>query len=81
MSTEYPENAMSGLGIAAFTKHVTELSDGKLQIRPSFDAASGIRSVGMLAAIAAGRAQAVMLSAARLKPRTRSSPCRRCRFW
>lgn len=58
MPTEYPQSAMPGLGVATFTKQVAELSAGKLQIRPSFDAASGIRSAGMLAAIAEGRVQA-----------------------
>jgi TRAP-type C4-dicarboxylate transport system substrate-binding protein len=58
MPTEYPQNAMPGLGLTTFTKHVAELSAGKLQIKPSFDAASGIRSAGMLAAIAEGRVQA-----------------------
>jgi TRAP-type C4-dicarboxylate transport system substrate-binding protein len=58
MPTEYPQSAMSGLGVTTFAKHVAELSAGKLQIRPSFDAAGGIRSAGMLAAIAEGRVQA-----------------------
>ena len=58
MPTEYPENAMPGLGIATFTQHVAELSAGNLRIRPSFDAAAGIRSAGMLTAIADGRVQA-----------------------
>jgi TRAP-type C4-dicarboxylate transport system substrate-binding protein len=58
MPTEYPQNAMPGLGLTAFTKHVAERCAGKLQIRPSFDAAAGIRSAGMLAAIAEGRVQA-----------------------
>ena len=58
MPTEYPQSAMPGLGVTTFAKHVAELSTGKLQIRPSFDAASGIRSAGMLAAIADGRVQA-----------------------
>jgi TRAP-type C4-dicarboxylate transport system substrate-binding protein len=58
MPTEYPQSAMPGLGITAFAKHLAELSAGKLQIRPSFDAAAGIRSADMLAAIAAGRVQA-----------------------
>ena len=58
MPTEYPQSAMSGLGITIFAKHVAELSAGKLQIRPSFDGAAGIRSAGMLAAIADGRVQA-----------------------
>jgi TRAP-type C4-dicarboxylate transport system substrate-binding protein len=58
MPTEYPENAMPGLGLTTFAKHVAELSAGKLQIRPSFDAAAGIKSAGMLTAIAAGRVPA-----------------------
>jgi TRAP-type C4-dicarboxylate transport system substrate-binding protein len=58
MPTEYPQSAMPGLGLTTFAKHVGESSAGKLQIRPSFDAASGIKSAGMLAAIAEGRVQA-----------------------
>jgi TRAP-type C4-dicarboxylate transport system substrate-binding protein len=58
MPTEYPQNTMSGLGVTTFTKHVAESSAGKVQIRPSFDATAGVRSAGMLAAIAEGRVQA-----------------------
>src|SRR6202045_954968 len=58
MPTEYPQSAMSGLGVTTFAKHVAELSAGKLQIRPSYDGTSGIRSAGTLAAIAEGRVQA-----------------------
>jgi len=58
MPTEYPQSAMPGVGLAAFATHIGELSAGKLQIRPSFDTAAGIRSAGMLAAIAEGRVQA-----------------------
>ena len=58
MPTEYPENAMPGVGLAAFTKHVAESSAGKLEIKPSFNAKAGIKSAGMLAAIAEGRVQA-----------------------
>lgn len=58
MPTEYPESAMPGLGLAAFTKHVAISSAGKLEIRPSFDAKAGIKSAGMLAAIAEGRVPA-----------------------
>src|SRR5450755_5094470 len=49
---------MPGLGVTTFAKHVAEKSAGKLLIRPSFDASGGIRSAGMLAAIADGRVQA-----------------------
>lgn len=58
MPTEYPENAMPGVGLAAFAKHVAESSAGILQIKPSFDASAGIKSAGMLAAIAEGRVPA-----------------------
>jgi TRAP-type C4-dicarboxylate transport system substrate-binding protein len=58
MPTEYPQNAMSGLGLTTFAKRLAELSAGKLQIKPSFDAAAGIRSAGMLTAIAEGKVQA-----------------------
>jgi TRAP-type C4-dicarboxylate transport system substrate-binding protein len=58
MPTEYPANAMPGVGLTAFAKHVAELSAGQLTIKPSFDAAAGIKSAGMLAAIAEGRVQA-----------------------
>jgi len=51
-----PQSAMPGLG--EFAQHVAELSTGKLLIRPSFDAAKGIRSADMLAAIAERRVQA-----------------------
>src|SRR3981189_2585125 len=58
MPTEYPQTAMPGSCVTAFTKHVAELSAAKLQIRPSFDATAGIKSAGMLTAIADGRVQA-----------------------
>jgi TRAP-type C4-dicarboxylate transport system substrate-binding protein len=58
MPTEYPQNAMPGVGLTAFAKHVAELSAGQLTIKPSFDAASGIKSAGMLTAIAEDRVQA-----------------------
>ncbi len=58
MPTEYPQSAMPGLGVTTFAKHLAESSAGKIQIRPSFDAAAGIRSTGMLTAVAEGRVQA-----------------------
>jgi TRAP-type C4-dicarboxylate transport system substrate-binding protein len=58
MATEYPQSAMSGLGMTAFAKHVAALTDGKVVVQPSFDAAKGIRSADMLSAIAQGRVQA-----------------------
>ena len=58
MPTEYPQNAMPGVGLTAFARHVSELSAGKLTIMPSFDAKAGIKSAGMLTAIAEGKVQA-----------------------
>jgi TRAP-type C4-dicarboxylate transport system substrate-binding protein len=58
MTTEYPQSAMSGLGVTTFAQHVAALTAGKLAIQPSFDAAKGIRSADMLTAIAQGRVQA-----------------------
>ncbi len=58
MTTEYPQSAMSGLGVTTFAQHVAALTAEKLVIRPSFDAAKGIRSADMLTAIAQGRVQA-----------------------
>jgi TRAP-type C4-dicarboxylate transport system substrate-binding protein len=58
MATEYPQSAMSGIGMTAFTEHVTALTNGKLVVRPSFDALKGIRSADMLTAIEQGRVQA-----------------------
>jgi TRAP-type C4-dicarboxylate transport system substrate-binding protein len=58
MTTEYPQSAMSGLGVTTFAQHVATLTAAKLVIRPSFDAAKGIRSADMLTAIAQGRVHA-----------------------
>jgi TRAP-type C4-dicarboxylate transport system substrate-binding protein len=58
MTTEYPQGAMPGLGMTTFTQHVARLTAGKLVIQPSFDAAKGVRSADMLAALAEGRVAA-----------------------
>jgi TRAP-type C4-dicarboxylate transport system substrate-binding protein len=58
MPTEYPQTTMPGLGVTTFAQRLAELSGGKLQVKPSFDAAAGVRSAGMLAAVAEGRVQA-----------------------
>jgi TRAP-type C4-dicarboxylate transport system substrate-binding protein len=81
MPTEYPANAMPGVGLTAFAKHLTELSAGKITIKPSFDAASGIKSAAMLAAIADGQVQAGDAFAGSLEAEDRSLLCPRCRFW
>jgi TRAP-type C4-dicarboxylate transport system substrate-binding protein len=81
MPTEYPQSAMPGLGVTIFAKHVVESSAGKLQIRPSFDAAGGIRSAGMLAAIAEGRVQAGDAFAGALETEDPIFALPRYRFW
>ena len=58
MPTEYPQSAMPGLGITTFAKDLAASSAGKIRVKPSFDASAGIRSAGMLAAIAEGRVAA-----------------------
>jgi TRAP-type C4-dicarboxylate transport system substrate-binding protein len=58
MATEYPQNTMPGLGVTTFARRVEELSLGNIKIKPGFDAAAGIKSAGMLAAVADNRVQA-----------------------
>ena len=58
MTTEYPQSAMSGTGMTIFARHVTGSTAGQLVIQPSFNAANGIRSADLLAAISEGRVQA-----------------------
>ena len=58
MATEYPQNTMPGLGVTTFAKRVEELSSGNLKIKPGFDAAAGIKSAGMLAAVRDNKVQA-----------------------
>jgi TRAP-type C4-dicarboxylate transport system substrate-binding protein len=58
MTTEYPQGAVSGLGVTTFAQHVARLGAGKLVIQPSFDAAKGVRSADMLTALAEGRVEA-----------------------
>jgi TRAP-type transport system periplasmic protein len=58
MTTEYPQGAMSGLGVTTFARHVARLTAGKLLIQPRFDTAKGIRSADILTALAEGRIQA-----------------------
>ncbi len=53
--TEYPASAMPGEGIAVFAAAAGQAG---LAVRPGFDAPDGLRSAGMLAAVAAGRVAA-----------------------
>lgn len=56
--TEYPRTAMPGEGVAHFAEAATRLAAGDVTIAPGFDAPNGLRSAGMLAAVAAGQPQA-----------------------
>ena len=58
MPTEYPASAIPGEGVAMFSRLVSERSGGRLVIKPSFDAALGIKSAGMVAAVESGKVQA-----------------------
>jgi TRAP-type C4-dicarboxylate transport system substrate-binding protein len=58
MPTEYPASAIPGEGVATFAKLVNERSGGRLTITPSFDAAKGIKSAGMVAAVQEGKVAA-----------------------
>lgn len=51
MPTEYPATAIPGEGVATFAGIVNEKSGGRLTIKPSFDAARGIKSAAMIAAV------------------------------
>ncbi len=58
MPTEYPASAIPGEGVATFARLVNERSGGRLAITPSFDAAMGIKSAGMVAAVQEGKVAA-----------------------
>lgn len=58
MPTEYPASAIPGEGIAHFAGLVAAASGGRLTIAPSYDAALGIRSGEMIAAVRDGRVEA-----------------------
>ncbi|WP_171070412.1 TRAP transporter substrate-binding protein [Methylobacterium terricola] len=58
MPTEYPASTMPGEGLATFARRVAERSGGALAVRPSFDAAAGLRSGAMIGAVEAGTVEA-----------------------
>jgi TRAP-type C4-dicarboxylate transport system substrate-binding protein len=58
MPTEYPATSMPGEGLAAFAAAIAQRSGGRLTIRPSYDAALGLKSAQIPAAVAAGKAEA-----------------------
>jgi TRAP-type C4-dicarboxylate transport system substrate-binding protein len=58
MATEYPATAIPGQGVSTFAALVQDRSGGRIQVTPSYDAATGIKSAGMLDAVRDGRLQA-----------------------
>ena len=58
MPTEYPASAIPGGGGATLAREGNERSGGRLTINPSFDAAKGIKSAGMVAAVQEGKVAA-----------------------
>jgi len=74
MPTELSRRARCGAWRHDLRQTFAELSAGKLQIRPSFDAAAGIRSADMLAAIAADGCRPATLAALSM-PKMRFSRC------
>lgn len=56
--TEYPATAMPGEGIAYFAERVGQLTGGALAVQPGYDGPDGIRSGGMVRAVAAGQMEA-----------------------
>ena len=58
MATEYPAGSMPGEGLRFFAEAVARESGGRISITPSFDAALGIKSAEMIAAVRDGRVAA-----------------------
>jgi len=58
MATEYPATAMPGEGVQTFASAVARRLEGRLVIRPSFNAEKGFKSAEMLEAVAGGKLQA-----------------------
>jgi len=58
MATEYPASAMPGEGVRSFAENVAKESGGRITVTPSFDAALGIKSADMVAAVRDGKVTA-----------------------
>ncbi len=58
MPTEYPATAIPGEGVAHFADGVARRAGGRLVVQPSYDAALGIRSADVIAAVRDGRVEA-----------------------
>ncbi|HEV2676488.1 MAG TPA: TRAP transporter substrate-binding protein [Aliidongia sp.] len=55
MPTEYPRDSMPGAGIERFASQLNTLSHGQILVTPSYDAALGLKGIGLLRAIEAGQ--------------------------
>jgi len=55
MATEYPVSTVSGEGLSFFAARLAAESGGRLAVAPSFDAASGLRSADIVAAVRDGK--------------------------
>lgn len=58
MATEYPASAMPGEGVRSFAENLAKESGGRITVTPSFDAALGIKSADMVAAVRDGKVTA-----------------------
>ena len=55
MATEYPANSMPGEGLRRFAEMLARESGGRIEAKPSFDAAAGFKSADMVAAVRDGK--------------------------
>lgn len=55
MATEYPASSMPGEGLRSFAENLTRESGGRIVVTPSFDAAAGVKSADMVAAVRDGK--------------------------
>ena len=55
MATEYPRDSMPGSGVERFAMELNERSHGAIVVTPSYDAALGLKGIGLLRAVEAGK--------------------------
>lgn len=55
MATEYPASAIPGEGLRSFAENIAKESGGRIVVTPSFDAAAGVKSADMVAAVRDGK--------------------------
>ncbi|MGI4944886.1 MAG: TRAP transporter substrate-binding protein DctP [Janthinobacterium lividum] len=54
VATEYPADTMPGEGVIRFARNASAAAAAALTVQPQFDAPDGLRSAGMIAAVARG---------------------------